>query len=338
MVPELLHHVRERADDLSRGLRLGVPMSPVERWGLPTEKELSASSRKREAAALRLAKLAAPWRTRLQLDALSRSGRQSGERFRFAVLGDAEPGRFWIFRKLFNRQGVFETQLRRVQASSVDFSMQLGDMVSRGIQRNYLRFFRQLGRNGVRIPYLTTIGNHDRRFPHGRCDADYYRSFFGPTNYLFDHAGIRFVSLDTSLQRVTPRQLAWLDRALDAPGRKIVFTHVPPAGLGEWTRFAGAQGVGGFKTGAARMMSLFSKHRVDRVYMGHIHAFGVQDVDGVRYVLSGGGGSPLFPVGKSDVFHHFLTVEVGPDGVTDTLHPLHGRPVPLPKARVLLSR
>jgi len=325
MVPELFRHVRTRAGGLAS-------------LGLPTEKELSSSSRKKAAVALRLEKLAAPWKTELQLAKLGAMGRPAGEKFSFSVLGDAEPGRFWIFRKLFNKKGVFETQLRRVQSRPVDFSMQLGDMVSRGIRRNYLRLFGQLARNGVRLPYLTTLGNHDRRFPHGRCDADLYRSFFGRTNYYFDHGGVRFVSLDSSLQRVSRWQLSWLDRVLDVPGRKIVFTHIPPAGLREWTKFAGAQGVGGFKKGADEMMEIFSARRVDRVYMGHIHAFGVQDFNGVRYVLTGGGGSPLFPVGRSDIFHHSLTVTVGPDGVNETLHPLHGRPIPVPRAKILLAR
>lgn len=338
MVPDLFRHVRDRADGLSRALRMGVPMTPAERWGLPSHKELSASARKKRADARLLERLAAPWRTTRQLETLAAGGRRPGDAFTFAVLGDAEPGRFWIFRKLFNRKGVFETQLRRLQGQPFDFTMQLGDMVSRGIRPNYLKFFRQLGRNGVRVPYLTTIGNHDRRFPHGLCDADLYRDFFGRTNYAFTHAGVRFVSLDTSLQRVTPRQLAWLEKVLDFDGVKIVFTHIPPAYLGEWTRFAGAQGVGGFKRGAREMMDLFSRRQVSRVYMGHIHAFGVQDVGGVRYVLTGGGGSPLFPVGKSDVFHHFLSVRIGPEGVEETVHPLLGRPVKVPRAKVILSR
>ncbi len=325
MVPELFHHVRTRTRGLSS-------------LGLPTRHELDSNSRKKVEALQRLETIAAPWKTNLQLAKLGGLGRRDGETFSFAVLGDAEPGRFWIFHKLFNKRGVFETQLRRVQSRRVDFSMQLGDMVSRGIPHNYFKLFTQLTENGVRVPYLTTLGNHDRRFPHGICDADLYRGFFGRTNYYFDHGGARFVSLDSSLKRVTPRQLSWLDRVLDFPGRKIVFTHIPPAGLRQWTKFAGAQGVGGFKKGADEMMEIFSGRGVDRVYMGHIHAFSVQDFKGVRYVLTGGGGSPLFPVGKSDVFHHTLTVTVGPEGVSETLHPLHGRAVPVPTGKILLSR
>jgi len=324
MVPALLGHIKERAVGLKE-------------WGLPTPKELSASCvRKREADRLRLDRLAAPFKTNLQLERLT-SKTATGP-FRFAVLGDAEPGRFWWARTMFNRPGVFEEQLGRIQLLDVDFTMQLGDMVSRGIRRNYLRFFRQLHRVSPRIPYLTTIGNHDRRFPHGISDSRLYRGLFGATNYHFDHGGARFVVLDTSTHRVLRRQFDWLDRVLRFPGPKAVFTHIPPSTLRAWTDFGGARGLGGFKKGAAELTDLLSRRKVDRVYLGHIHGFGVQDMGGVGYVLSGGGGSPLFPSGVGDRFHHFLSVEAGPRGFSETVHLTDGRKMSVPSAPVLLSR
>ncbi|MBI3299269.1 MAG: metallophosphoesterase [Elusimicrobia bacterium] len=285
-----------------------------------------------------LAEISAPFRTRRQLARLESSSRTASDTFRFAVLGDAEPGRFWIFRRLFNKPGVFETQVRRVQDEACDFTMQLGDMVSRGTVGNYLAFFENLSAWGVTTPYLTTIGNHDRRFPHGVTDARLYRSCFGSTNYSYDRGGWRFVSLDSSAMRVTPSQLRWLDRVLDTPLKTAVFTHIPPAVLREWTDYHGARGVGGFKEGAAEFTDLLSRRAVRRVYMGHIHAFGVQDYKGVRYVLTGGGGSPLFPCGVSDRFHHYLVVTAGPDGLRETVRCADGRDLTIPQARVVLSR
>lgn len=286
-----------------------------------------------------LERLAAPYRTERQLARLARGPRAAGESFRFAVLGDSEPGRFWIWRKLFNEPGVFEHQLRLVQDEGVDFSMQLGDMVSRGIQRNYLRFFRSLERCAPAAPYLTVIGNHDRRFPHGRADSALYRRLFGATNYWFDRGPARCVVVDSSGMRVTRAQLRWLDRVLDTPLRKLVFTHIPPAPLrGGWTDFGGARGIGGFRHGAEEFMRVLERRRADRVYMGHIHCFGVQDVGPVRYVLSGGGGSPLYPTGMPDRYHHYLTVTVGPKGVEERVHPFDGASWAVPKAVVRLAR
>lgn len=306
---------------------------------LPLPVPLTIRRLKREADLCRLRSLSAQWRTDRQLERLlSGRPRRPDEPFRFAVLGDAEPGRFWIFRKLFNVPGVFCRQLRGIQAHDVDFSIQLGDMVSRGVERNYLDFFEQLQGCGVSVPYLTVIGNHDRRYPHGVSDSRLYRSLFGRTNYYFDHGGARCVALDTSAKRVTDLQLKWLDRVLDTPLRKAVFTHIPPAALRAWTDYGGARGVGGFRRGAKELTGLLARRGVDRVYLGHIHAFGVQDYKGVRYVLTGGGGSPLFPSGVEDRGHHYLVVTASPRGFSETVHWADGRVMTVPRARVILSR
>lgn len=286
--------------------------------------------------AQQLAQLSASWRSHAQLARLSAQRRQAHETFEFAVLGDAEPGRFWIFRALFNQPGVFQRQLSAIQEQAVDFSVQLGDMVSCGIPRNYLEFFRQL--NDVRVvkPYLTVLGNHDRSYPHGRSHSRLYRSLFGRSNYYFDYGGTRFVSLDSSRARLTQLQLKWLRLVLDTGLRKIVFTHMPPVALRLWGGAGAAHHLGGFKRGAAEFMRLMSERGVARVYMGHVHCFGVQDIGGVRYVLTGGGGSPLFPSGAADKFHHYLTVSVGPAGVRERVHALDGSSFMIPSGKVVL--
>ncbi|MDE2290944.1 MAG: metallophosphoesterase [Elusimicrobia bacterium] len=299
---------------------------------------VSEPARRAESQARLLCDLAAPWRTRRQLERLESPSRSQAETFRFGVLGDAEPGRFWLFRKLFNRPGVFESHVRRIQGDGCDFTMQLGDMVSCGTPENYVSFFEDLSAWGVETPYLTTIGNHDRRYPHGVTDSDTYRSCFGPVNYAFDRGGWRFVSVDSSAHRVTGPQLRWLDRVLDTTLRTVVFTHIPPAVLREWPHYRGARGVGGFRRGAEEFTDILSRRRVERVYLGHIHAFGVQDFKGVRYVLTGGGGSPLFPCGVEDRFHHYLVVEAGPDGLRETIRSADGRDLAIPRAAVVLSR
>lgn len=269
------------------------------------------------------------------MERLARAGPPPGKTFRFAVLGDAEPGRFWIFRVLFNRQGVFGRQLACVQRQSVDFSVQLGDMVSRGLERQYLRFFGELNALRVTKPYLTVIGNHDRSVPNGKSHSRLYRALFGKNNYHFDYGGVRFVVLDSSAKRLTRAQLKWLSSVLDTGRRKIVFTHMPPSLLTLWGGFA-AHGMGGFKQGAREFVDLAARKGVERVYMGHVHAFGVQDYRGVRYVLTGGGGSALFPSGASDKFHHYLTVTVGPQDIQERVHPMDGFSFQIPRGKVLM--
>jgi hypothetical protein len=273
-----------------------------------------------------LSRLAAPWRTDEHLRRLEAEPRAPEETFRFALIGDAEPGRFWVWRKLFNAPGVFARQLRAAERQPVDFILQLGDMVSRGILRNFLAFFRELAAIAPRTPYLTVIGNHDRRSPHGITDSKLYRSLFGRTDYWFERGAWRFVVLDSSAQRVTPEQLRWLDGALDTGKRTIVFTHVPPASISAWTDFGRLKGVGGFKTGADAFTEIVARRGVERVYVGHVHALDAREHRGATYVLTGGGGSPLYPTKAGDARHHYLVVELGPEGLTEMVHSLERQP------------
>lgn len=276
-----------------------------------------------------LRKHARPWRTDEQLTKLAASPRAIGETFRFAVIGDAEPGRFWFSRALFNTPGVFWRLLGRADRSGADFILQLGDMVSRGTVLNFWSFIRGLFSAGPSTPYLTAIGNHDRHKPHGITNDRAYRAAFGSPDYAFDRGGRRFIVLDSSAGRVTPVQLAWLSGLLDPEVPTVVFTHIPPAPLSEWTDWGSIKGAGGFKEGSAEFMRLMSKNKVQRVYMGHIHGLGVLERGGVKYVLTGGGGSPLYPGPVKTRLHHWLSVEAGPNGLVEMVHAADGSSFPL---------
>ena len=99
---------------------------------------------------------------------------------------------------------------------------------------------------------------------------------------------------------------------------------MPPAILRQWTNLFGIKGAAGFKRGAEEFARLASQYGVERVYVGHIHASAALDFLGVRYVLTGGGGSPLFPSGANHKFYHYLVVRAGPEGLVETVHPLYG--------------
>ncbi len=276
----------------------------------------------------KLARLARKWRTDEQLSKLAASPRSSST-VRFAIIGDAEPGRFWISRTLFNRPGAFWRMLARADKSRPEFILQLGDMVSRGTIARFTDFFRDLFRAAPKAPYLTVIGNHDRHKPHGITNDRVYRASLGSTDYAFDRGGRRFIVVDSSAGRITAAQLKWLSGLLNPAVPTIVFTHIPPAPLGEWTDWGAFKGAGGFREGSLEFMELMSSNKVQRVYMGHIHGLGTLERDGVKYVLTGGGGSPLFPGPVKQKLHHWLSVEAGPEGVRETVHADSGESFPL---------
>ena len=282
-----------------------------------------------------------------QLAKLSAS--PAADRFTFGVIGDAEPGRFPWERVFSPGAHVFADQMIALQAAAPDFIVQLGDFVSEGTPANYRDHVAWLDAQS-RTPLLRCIGNHDRSRPNGDSDKNLYDAVFGPRDYFFDRGGWRFIALDSSDRKVTAAQLAWLKTALDTPARKVIFTHVPPAYIKHLKPLAevGAletveqKGVlhdfftNYFDDGAAEFEHLVSHGNVAAVYVGHIHAFWAADHKGVRYVISGGGGSPLYPLPPGypkKRFAHFMTVDASPAGLIETIHPLHGAPFVLPPVK-----
>jgi len=301
-------------------------------------------------------------KARVGIDAqLAKLGSSDRETFSFGVIGDAERGRFPWQRVFSPGKHVFEKQLRALQAASPDFIFQLGDFVSEGTADEY-RDYVALMDAQARTPLLRCVGNHDRSRPNGAADKALYDAVFGPRDYFFDRGGWRFVSLDSSDRKVTPAQLAWLAKALDTPRRKVIFTHVPPAFLKNMKPLAevgeleeekeeervealeaGEQKgavrdflTGFFKDGSAEFQALVSSRGVAAVYMGHLHAFWAADFKGVRYVISGGGGSPLIPLPSGypkKLFAHYLTVSASPSGLVETVHPYKGASFVLPPVK-----
>lgn len=284
--------------------------------------------------------------------------RSPDESFSFGVIGDAEPGRFWWERLYSPGAGVFELQWQELQAQDPDFILQLGDFVSKGTEENYAAHVRLLEKD-LDKPLLRCVGNHDRSRPNGDADKKLYDEVFGPRDYFFDHGGWRFISLDSSDRAVTSGQLSWLRQALSVPGPKVIYTHVPPAFLksqpelkgisaaseddsGDGAVSAESEGyikdflTAYFQEGSAEFESLVSAPAsgVRLVLMGHIHAFWVGEHRGVRYIISGGGGSPLYPLPPGyhmQRFAHVLWATAHPNGDLDmTVEPLSGGSFALP--------
>ena len=91
-----------------------------------------------------------------------------------------------------------------------------------------------------------------------------------------------------------------------------------------------------FKDGSAEFEEIVSNGGVKAVYMGHIHAFWAADHRGVRYIISGGGGSPLYPLQEGfpkKRFAHTFHVVVGQSGLVETVVPYVGKSFTLPPVK-----
>jgi predicted phosphodiesterase len=277
------------------------------------------------------------WGSEAQLAKLRSAPAQ--ETFTFAVIGDMENGRF-PWQRIFAPKGAGTALMKMIHAGPSQFVMQLGDFVSKGNVDNYREFLRFLAKR-VTLPVFPVIGNHDRSQPNGDADKTLYDAVFGQKDFFFDHNGWRFIALDTSDRKLTPAQLAWLEQAIEGGPPSLIFTHVPPRYLHKRIKSYSPKGAeaealsmsGYFTEGSEEFDRLMARGLVKRVYMGHIHAFGLAEKDGLRYVLTAGGGSPHYPLPPGypkRKFAHYVQVTAGPTGLTETVFEMDGASYVLP--------
>jgi hypothetical protein len=224
-------------------------------------------------------------------------------RFTFAVLGDTRTG-----------HRIHRAVVGRVAAMEPDFVLHTGDLVAHGHRaREWETFFEIERELMARAPLFPALGNHEGNSPR------YFDLFYLPGNerwYAFDYGSGRFVCLQVDgIADFGPPsgQFAWLEGALAANRQPWLFVtfHIPPYssvrdGLEEDVR--------------QTLSPLFERYGVDVVFNGHKHNYERNEVKGVTYVVTAGGGAPLYAMQEREptqaafaLAHHFVLVEVDGD-------------------------
>jgi Icc-related predicted phosphoesterase len=181
-------------------------------------------------------------------------------------------------------------------------------------EMNFFQVYEHIMRS---IPFFVISGNHDYA-----ADGAVFREVFSlPENggpggvekwYSLDWGSVHIVALDTE-KIGDAQQVAWLeaDLAANRQPTTIVFMHRPPYSSGSH---------GSTKSTHVAFTPLFVEHEVDLVLAGHDHNYErTQAIDGVSYVVTGGGGRGTRPVGTSwfteysERVAHFTHITVGPE-------------------------
>ncbi|MGY1770980.1 metallophosphoesterase family protein [Blastococcus sp. SYSU D00813] len=242
------------------------------------------------------------------------------DRLTFAAVGDTGSG---------GRQAmaVAERMAHGYQQSPYGLVTHLGDLCYYGRVEDrfddvFLRPMGPLIDAGVR--FELAIGNHDGALHHSdesliEIDAELRLLGTPARNYTTGHGPVDFFYLDSStpglLGEDAPAQLEWLDDALAASTNqwKVVCLHHPVFSSGEHGSTPGAD---------EELAPILERHAVDLVLSGHDHHYErTRPVDGVTYVVSGGGckttpvGRSRFTVAASSALH-YLHVEVVGDRLT----------------------
>lgn len=219
--------------------------------------------------------------------------------FRFVVAGDSgawpDPTADGIFGELLGQ--ISELEPRPV------FFAQLGDFAGPGTPERHEHYLRLV----ERLPILDVcvVGNHDLDDAGG---ADAFTSVHGPANFTFAYGHTRFVALHAEpgvlgevevrgadapqgLEGPREEDLAFLERALESAQEphRVVLMHMPPHLEGRFAPHADW----GFRRREAEFLALLRAHGVGLVCCAHGLAFDHCVHDGVRFVMSGGGGTGL---------------------------------------------
>jgi hypothetical protein len=232
-------------------------------------------------------------------------GPEAAGTVRFAAFGDSGSGN--------SDQLALRDQL---EAVPFDFIVHTGDLAYGGgslaqLERTVFQVYSPLLRS---IPLYPVTGNHD----YETDDASpFFSSFLLPENgdvalperyYSFDWGNVHLVGLDT--ERIGAAQATWLD---DDLGKNrlpwtVVFAHRPPFSSGEH---------GSDDDFRRHFVPVLERHEVALVLNGHDHDYErSKPLNGVTYVVTGGGGIGTRPVGSSEftafseAVIHFLLVEV----------------------------
>ncbi|MCZ6680117.1 MAG: metallophosphoesterase family protein, partial [Candidatus Poribacteria bacterium] len=203
-----------------------------------------------------------------------------------------------------------------------DLILHTGDIVASGIvyEQWQPQHFWPTQIIGHKVPSFPTLGNHEKNSTH---HFNYLSLPGNEVYYSFDYANVHMICLDsnkgsTPYQKGTP-QYEWLINDLkanqDAEWIFVYFHH--PIFRCHPTR--------GIQAQRYTWHPIFEKYGVDIVFAGHDHYYfrsypigkvGLERKQGVLYVISGGGGAPLYPArdriygAVSNSIHHFTVLDI----------------------------
>jgi predicted phosphodiesterase len=223
----------------------------------------------------------------------------------FLVIGDSRSG------------NSIYTDIIHSISSSFSFSgclIHTGDMIDDAGNRNQWKNFLEMTFPITSImPWYAVVGNHD---VNSVASQELYQDMMNfPGNelyYNFDLLNSHFIILDTEVPGtvggIVGEQLAWLKQDLQTYASSaqylFVFTHRPPFPQGHYR--------GSNLANADELHQLFLQYGVDVVFSGHEHQYYTFRKDSVQYVVTGGGGAPIYEGGIGESFHHFLLIELFP--------------------------
>ena len=193
------------------------------------------------------------------------------------------------------------------------------------VESTFRRPYGELLRAGV--PFHAVLGNHDIRTDNGRPQVAYKPFGMKGRFYTLRRGPVDFFMLDTNGNADWQRQISWL-RTLLASSRapwKVVVGHHPIYSSGFY---------GNDPHLAAKLSTLMRRHGVQLYINGHDHNYErSKPIDGITYLVVGGGGASLRPVistaqtARAASVFSFAEIEASPQELKLWAWDKNGRPI-----------
>ncbi len=210
----------------------------------------------------------------------------------------ASPYRFVVFGDTRSNHDDHRSVVDRIAMEEPAFLLHTGDLVGDGgSEWDWTSFF-EVERDLLRdVTLYPALGNHE-------ADGARYLEFFAPpadlapgteNYYAFTYATSAMVMLDLYLSDFSPgsSQYTWLEDTLGA------FAADPSIHLRFVALHHGPYDSGSHGSNLSvrdDLTPLFETYGVDAVFSGHDHMYERSTVNGIKYVVTGGGGAPLYSV------------------------------------------
>jgi acid phosphatase type 7 len=212
--------------------------------------------------------------------------------------GDPAPYRFFLYGDTRTRHDVHRRVMNEVlKQPSPDFILQSGDMVADGTDSSLWPIFFGIEHDLLRqTVFNPSLGNHER-------NTDYFRNFFqhDASHYSFDWGNGHFIIINSDIANVSAskrerdafwaEQTRWLEEDLashQGAEYRFVIAHHPP--------FTAVQRREGDNPHMTALVPMFEEYHVSAALFGHDHNYQHYLKNGIHYIISGGGGAPLYDV------------------------------------------
>ena len=222
----------------------------------------------------------------------------SPESFEFVVLGDSRSTEPVVLPEVFHRA------IQEWNVLEPAFVIDAGDLIlggaAEGLGPQWDEFERVTGHSTA--PFIPAPGNHD---VSDAATEQIYLDRIGPTKFSFDYGNAQFIVLNTeevgAVNRISDEQITWLEGELESTEARhiFIFMHKPYFAFETWDERW------------SMVADVLKGHPVRAVFGSHWHMYrDYGERDGVRYVVTGGGGAEIHYPWEEGGFPHYLLVRV----------------------------